>query len=116
MPNDLYRCIKIGDKEVEFHPKFRLILHTKLANPHYKPEMQAQACLINFTVTQDGLEDQLLAEVVATERPDLEQQKVGGCISGLIDLAGCSAGWPADMVYLSASSLSLAVCLDKAAE
>ena len=77
-PNDLCRCIKIGDKEVEFHPQFRLILHTKLANPHYKPEMQAQACLINFTVTQDGLEDQLLAEVVATERPDLEEQKVSG--------------------------------------
>jgi dynein heavy chain len=69
------RYIKIGDKEVEYHASFRLILHTKLANPHYKPEMQAQASLINFTVTRDGLEDQLLAEVVATERPDLEEQK-----------------------------------------
>ena len=49
---------------------------TKLANPHYKPEMQAQATLINFTVTRDGLEEQLLAEVVATERPDLEKTKV----------------------------------------
>lgn len=39
--------------------------------------MQAQATLINFTVTRDGLEDQLLAEVVATERPDLEKTKVG---------------------------------------
>ena len=51
-------------------------MQTKLANPHYKPEMQAQATLINFTVTKDGLEDQLLAEVVATERPDLERTKV----------------------------------------
>lgn len=54
---------------------FRLILHTKLANPHYKPEMQAQTTLINFTVTRDGLEDQLLAEVVKAERPDLEELK-----------------------------------------
>ena len=53
-----------------------LSTQTKLANPHYKPEMQAQATLINFTVTRDGLEDQLLAEVVATERPDLEKTKV----------------------------------------
>ena len=53
-----------------------MILQTKLANPHYKPEMQAQATLINFTVTRDGLEDQLLAEVVSTERPDLEKTKV----------------------------------------
>lgn len=70
------RYIKIGDKEVEYHPKFRLIMHTKYFNPHYKPEMQAQCSLINFLVTRDGLEDQLLAAVVAKERPDLEQLKV----------------------------------------
>ncbi|XP_059610636.1 dynein beta chain, ciliary isoform X2 [Phlebotomus argentipes] len=69
------QAIKIGDKEVEYNSNFRLILHTKLANPHYKPEMQAQTTLINFTVTRDGLEDQLLAEVVKAERPDLEELK-----------------------------------------
>ncbi|XP_048222854.1 dynein axonemal heavy chain 17 [Perognathus longimembris pacificus] len=69
------KYIKIGDKEVEYHPNFRLILHTKYFNPHYKPEMQAQCTLINFLVTRDGLEDQLLAAVVAKERPDLEQLK-----------------------------------------
>ena len=37
--------------------------------------MQAQTTLINFTVTRDGLEEQLLAEVVKAERPDLEKQK-----------------------------------------
>uniref|UniRef100_A0A3P9AZQ6 Dynein heavy chain 11, axonemal n=1 Tax=Maylandia zebra TaxID=106582 RepID=A0A3P9AZQ6_9CICH len=68
-------CIKVGDKECFFHPAFRLILHTKLASPHYKPEIQAQTTLINFTVTRDGLEDQLLAQVVNQERPDLEQLK-----------------------------------------
>ena len=70
------RYIKIGDKECEYHPSFRLILHTKLANPHYQPETQAQCTLINFTVTRDGLEDQLLADVVGMERPDLEELKV----------------------------------------
>lgn len=69
------RYIKIGDKECEYSPNFRLILHTKLANPHYQPEMQAQCTLINFTVTRDGLEDQLLAAVVSMERPDLEELK-----------------------------------------
>lgn len=73
---NIFRAIKIGDKEIEYNCNFRLILHTKLANPHYKPEMQAQATLINFTVTRDGLEDQLLAEVVKAERPDLEELKV----------------------------------------
>lgn len=70
------RYIKIGNKEIEFNPNFRLILQTKLANPHYKPELQAQMTLINFTVTQDGLEEQLLAEVVRMERPDLEEMRI----------------------------------------
>ncbi|NWT02283.1 DYH9 protein, partial [Mionectes macconnelli] len=69
------RYIKIGDKECEFSPAFRLILHTKLANPHFPPELQAQCTLINFTVTRDGLEEQLLAAVVSMERPDLEELK-----------------------------------------
>ncbi|XP_067914454.1 dynein axonemal heavy chain 17-like [Heterodontus francisci] len=69
------KYIHIGDKEVEYNPNFRMILHTKYFNPHYKPEMQAQCTLINFLVTRDGLEDQLLAAVVAKERPDLEELK-----------------------------------------
>ncbi|KAG7506656.1 dynein heavy chain 9, axonemal [Solea senegalensis] len=69
------RYIKIGDKECEYNPSFRLILHTKLAKPHYQPELQAQCTLINFTVTRDGLEEQLLAAVVSMERPDLEELK-----------------------------------------
>lgn len=72
------RYIKIGDKECDLNPAFRLILHTKLANPHFQPELQAQCTLINFTVTRDGLEDQLLAAVVNMERPDLEELKVSG--------------------------------------
>eukprot|EP00072_Mus_musculus_P068674 XP_017170437.1 PREDICTED: dynein heavy chain 11, axonemal isoform X3 [Mus musculus] len=70
------KFIRIGDKECEFNKNFRLILHTKLANPHYKPELQAQTTLLNFTVTEDGLEGQLLAEVVSIERPDLERLKL----------------------------------------
>ncbi|XP_043570859.1 dynein axonemal heavy chain 17-like [Chiloscyllium plagiosum] len=69
------KYIHIGDKEVEYHPNFRMILQTKYFNPHFKPEMQAQCTLINFLVTRDGLEDQLLAAVVAKERPDLEELK-----------------------------------------
>ena len=71
------KAIKIGEKEVEYNPTFQLYMHSKMANPHYKPELQAQTTLINFTVTKSGLEDQLLAEVVKADRPDLEEQKAG---------------------------------------
>lgn len=69
------KVLCIGEKEIDYNPSFRLIMQTKLGNPHYKPEMQAQMTLINFTVTRDGLKQQLLAEVVKAERPDLEQLK-----------------------------------------
>lgn len=64
----------IGDSEVEYDPNFRLYLQTKLSNPHYKPEIAAQTTLLNFCVTEKGLEDQLLALVVDHERPDLQEQ------------------------------------------
>lgn len=69
------RYIKMGDKELSLHPKFNLYLHTKLQSPHYPPEIQAECTLINFTVTESGLEDQLLALVVKKERPDLASTK-----------------------------------------
>jgi dynein heavy chain len=69
------KYIKMGDKELTLNPKFNLFLHTKLSNPHYPPEIQAECTLINFTVTESGLEDQLLALVVKKERPDLAAQK-----------------------------------------
>ena len=62
-------------KNVTDEPLFRLYLQTKLPNPHYIPELQAQTTLVNFTVTERGLEDQLLAVVVNKERPDLEEQR-----------------------------------------
>jgi len=67
--------VKLGDKEVDYHKSFRLYLQTKLSNPHYPPEIQAETTLVNFMVTEDGLEDQLLATVVQLERPDLAEQK-----------------------------------------
>lgn len=66
--------IKIGDSEIDYDPKFRLYITTKLANPHYLPELQIKVTIINFTVTQLGLENQLLADVVRFEFAELEQR------------------------------------------
>lgn len=67
--------VKLGSEDVELSSKFSLYLQTKLSNPHYKPETAAQCTIINFIVTESGLEDQLLASVVKVEKPDLEQSK-----------------------------------------
>merc|ERR1719487_2371507 len=67
--------IKRGGEEIDYDPKFRLYIQTKLANPHYRPELFAQCTIVNFIVTPEGLEDQILAMVVNVEKPELEQQK-----------------------------------------
>ncbi|KAG1695800.1 hypothetical protein DVH05_019139 [Phytophthora capsici] len=67
--------LQFAAEEIEVDPRFRLYLHTKLPNPHYRPEILAYCTLIDFSVTEKGLEDQLLANVVNLEQPDLETQK-----------------------------------------
>ena len=69
------KYIRLGDKELNVSNDFRLFMHTKLSNPEYRPEIQAETTLINFTVTEAGLEDQLLDLVVKKERPDLAKQR-----------------------------------------
>ena len=69
-------CVKLGDAVVEYAPTFRLYITTKLRNPHYLPETSVKVSLLNFMITPEGLEDQLLGNVVLKERPELEEEKV----------------------------------------
>ena len=69
------KMIKLGTEEVTYDDNFHLYIQTKLFNPHYRPEIFAQCTLINFIVTEEGLEEQLLALVVNKEKPELEEKR-----------------------------------------
>ena len=75
-------CIKLGDTIVQWSPDFVLYICTKLRNPHYPPELCTKVSLLNFMITLEGLEDQLLGIVVAAERPDLEEEKNALIVQG----------------------------------
>ena len=66
---------KIADSDVDYDKDFKIYFTTKLPNPHYLPEVCIKVTIINFTVTFDGLEAQLLGDVVRKERPDVEERK-----------------------------------------
>jgi dynein heavy chain len=67
--------IKLGDATLEYSVNFKLFLTTKLANPHYPPEVCVTVCLLNFVTTAEGLSDQLLAVLVAKDFPEMEAKR-----------------------------------------
>ncbi|KAL7866083.1 hypothetical protein SRHO_G00113300 [Serrasalmus rhombeus] len=75
-------CIRLGDSTIEYAADFRFYITTKLRNPHYLPETSVKVTLLNFMITPEGMQDQLLGIVVARERPDLEEEKQALILQG----------------------------------
>lgn len=69
------KYILLGDKLVALDDNFRLYFITKLGNPTFSPELSAKTTVIDFSVTQRGLEDQLLSRVIQFEQKSLEDQR-----------------------------------------
>ncbi len=67
--------IQLGGEVMEYNRQFRMYLTSKLSNPHYPPEVSTKVTLINFMITPEGLEDQMLGVVVSKERPELEKER-----------------------------------------
>jgi len=65
--------IRLGENIIEYSHEFRFYITTKLRNPHYLPEVATKVTLLNFMITPEGLEDQLLGIVVAKERSTIIQ-------------------------------------------
>lgn len=60
-------CVKLGDREIEYHRNFKLYITTRMSNPHYTPEISTKVVLVNFIVKESGLEEQLLGIVMKKE-------------------------------------------------
>lgn len=67
--------VRIGSEEVDYSPKFRIILSTKNPAVELTPDLCSRVTLVNFTVTPDSLESQSLSRVVKSMKPELESQR-----------------------------------------
>jgi len=67
--------VYIGNKDVLYDHNFRLYLTCKNSHPRFMPEIYTMLNVVNFAVTFEALEEQLLVEVILKERPELEAER-----------------------------------------
>lgn len=67
--------VRIGTEEVDYSPKFRIVLSTKNPAVELTPDLCSRVTLVNFTVTPDSLESQSLSHLVKELKPELEEQR-----------------------------------------
>jgi dynein heavy chain len=58
---------------IDFSDDFMLYMTSRLGNPRFSPELAAKTTIIDFTVTLQGLEQQLLGRVISKEKRTLEE-------------------------------------------
>ena len=51
--------IIINDKPHDYNDDFKMVMTSMLPNPSFSPELFAKCCIIDFTVTMAGLEQQV---------------------------------------------------------
>ena len=68
--------ISVGGVFLEYNTNFKLFMTCRLGNPKFSPELSAKSTIIDFTVTQNGLEQQLLSVVLTKRQRVLEESLV----------------------------------------
>ena len=68
------KFVNVSDKLMDYDERFMMYFITRLPNPSFSPELQAKTTVVDFTVTQKGLEEQLLGKVIGKEQKSLEDQ------------------------------------------
>ena len=68
--------MKFGEKFISYNQDFKFFITTKMPAPHYSPEVCVKVTLLNFMVTQDGLQDQMLNEIIRIEEEKRYLQRI----------------------------------------
>ena len=61
---------------VDIDRNFRLFITSELRNPHFGPDISVLVNFVNFYVTLEGLEEQMLSIVISNQKADLEEETI----------------------------------------
>lgn len=67
--------IKMGSKLLSYNENFRLFITTKIKNCYHLSEIITLTTVVDFSIQEEGLEEQLLKTLVNLENPGLEELK-----------------------------------------
>ena len=67
--------IQLGKQQIDFSPAFKIYLSTRDPSATFAPDICSRTTFVNFTVTQSSLQTQSLAEVLKSERPDVDERR-----------------------------------------
>ena len=62
-----------GGETVPIDAGFMLLVTSELKSPRFSPEIAVFANLVNFSVTEEGLETALLSEIISEKMAGLEK-------------------------------------------
>merc|ERR1711871_716245 len=67
--------IRLGNEDIDFSPKFVMILITRDPYVRLAPDLCSRITLVNFSVTPDSLESQTLSAILKAERSDVDVRR-----------------------------------------
>jgi len=67
--------IRLGNEEVDFSPKFMIVLMTRDPATQFTPDLLSRVTFVNFTVTPASLQAQALSNILKAERPDVDARR-----------------------------------------
>ena len=70
------KSVNLSGHLIEVDPLFKLYLTSELRNPDFPPYIQLMISLVNFDVSLEGLESQMLSLIVSFEKAKLEEDRI----------------------------------------
>eukprot|EP00586_Coscinodiscus_wailesii_P014222 CAMPEP_0172510176 /NCGR_PEP_ID=MMETSP1066-20121228/226876_1 /TAXON_ID=671091 /ORGANISM="Coscinodiscus wailesii, Strain CCMP2513" /LENGTH=4214 /DNA_ID=CAMNT_0013289037 /DNA_START=123 /DNA_END=12767 /DNA_ORIENTATION=+ len=68
--------VRIGTEDVDYSPRFNVILTTKDPAVKLTPDLCSRVTLVNFTVTPASLQSQSMSLILKSEKPEIEEQRI----------------------------------------